>query len=118
MLQQIAQHPPHLTTPVRVLIDLTSLEKCGEFLQLSTPTNDPEAPDPWVRMLNGKRGLHKASVVSGDWTVASTLELSGMARQRLSNSRATGVQVVGNSARPVESGSGGDGAGGYGIWCH
>lgn len=71
MLQQIAQHPPHPTTPVRVLIDLTSLEKCGEFLQLSTPTNDPEAPDPWVRMLNGKRGLHLVVLylVIGQWRV-------------------------------------------------
>ena len=118
VLQQIAQHPPHPTTPVRVLIDLTSLEKCGEFLQLSTPTNDPEAPDPWVRMQGRQAGIALGSVVSGDWTVASTLELSGMAGQRLSNSGATGVQVVGNSARPVESGPGGDGAGGYGVWCH
>lgn len=71
VLQQIAQHPPHPTTPLRVLIDLTSLEKCGKFLQLSTPTNDPEAPDPWVRILNGKRGLHLVVLylVIGEWRV-------------------------------------------------
>ena len=32
--------------------------KTGQFWQLSTPTEDVDAPDPWVRMLNGKRGLH------------------------------------------------------------
>ena len=56
ILQQIAQHRPRRGMPLRVLIDLTSLEKCGKFLHLSTPTDDPEHPDPWVRMLNGKRG--------------------------------------------------------------
>lgn len=58
VLQQIAQHLPHPKIPLRVLIDVTSLEKCGKFLHLSTPTANPEAPDPWVRVLNGKRGLH------------------------------------------------------------
>jgi hypothetical protein len=57
-LRQVAQHRPHKGLPLRVLIDLTSLEKCGKFLQLSTPSDDPKHPDPWVRMLNGKRGLH------------------------------------------------------------
>ena len=32
VLQQIAQHRPRKGTPLRVLIDLTSLEKCGKFL--------------------------------------------------------------------------------------
>jgi hypothetical protein len=36
VLQQIAQHPAHPNTPLQVLIDLTSLEKCGKFLQLLT----------------------------------------------------------------------------------
>lgn len=58
VLQQITQHRLRKDLPLRVLIDLTSLEKCGKFLQLSTPTDDPNHPDPWVRMLNGKRGLH------------------------------------------------------------
>ena len=71
VLQQIAHHPAHSSTPLRVLIDLTSLEKCGKFLQLSTPTDDPETPDPWVRMLNGKRGLHLVVLylVIGEWRV-------------------------------------------------
>ena len=118
VLQQIAQHPPHPNTPVRVLIDLTSLEKCGEFLQLSTPTNDPEAPDPWVRMLNGKRGLHLVVLylVIGQWRVPWSFRV--WRGKGYPTKSATGVQVVGNSARPVESGPGGDGAGGYGIWCH
>lgn len=58
VLQQIAQHPTRKDAPIRVLIDLTTLGKCGKFLHLSSPTDDPEQPDPWVRMLNGKRGLH------------------------------------------------------------
>jgi len=71
ILQQIAQHRPHQGTPLRVLIDLTSLEKCGKFLHLSTPTDDPEHPDPWVRMLNGKRGLHLVVLYLeiGEWRV-------------------------------------------------
>jgi hypothetical protein len=55
---QLRQHRPRKDLPLRVLIDLTTLEKCGKFLHLSTPTDHPEKPDPWVRMLNGKRGLH------------------------------------------------------------
>ena len=58
IVQQVVQHRQRRDLPLRVLIDLTSLEKCGKFLQLSTPTEDSEQPDPWVRMLNGKRGLH------------------------------------------------------------
>ena len=71
VLQQIAQHLPHPKIPLRVLIDLTCLEKCGKFLQLSTPTANPDAPDPWVRILNGKRGLHLVVLylVVGDWRV-------------------------------------------------
>ena len=67
ILQQIASHLPHWSIPVRILIDLSTLEKSGKFWQLSTPTDDPDAPDPWVRVLNGKRGLHL--VVVGDWRV-------------------------------------------------
>jgi hypothetical protein len=69
--QQIAAHAPHHRVPVRLLIDLTTLEKCGKFWQLSTPTDDPDAPDPWVRILNGKRGLHLVVLylVVGEWRV-------------------------------------------------
>jgi hypothetical protein len=62
VLQQIAGHAPHRRIPVRILIDLTTLEKSGKFWHLSTPTDDPNAPDPWVRMLNGKRGLRRNPV--------------------------------------------------------
>lgn len=58
VLQQIAQQHPRKTIPLRVILDLTTLEKCGKFLHLSTPTADSQHPDPWVRVLNGKRGLH------------------------------------------------------------
>lgn len=71
ILQQVAQHPPRKSTPLQVLIDLTCLEKCGKFLHLGTATDDPEAPDSWVRILNGKRGLHLVVLylVVGEWRV-------------------------------------------------
>jgi hypothetical protein len=70
-LAQIAQHPPRKDNPLKILIDLTSLEKCGQFFHLGTATDDPQAPDPWVRMLNGKRGLHLVVLylVVGEWRV-------------------------------------------------
>lgn len=71
ILQQIATHLPHTKTPIRILIDLTTLEKSGKFWHLSTPTSDPQAPDPWIRFLNGKRGLHLVVLylVVGEWRV-------------------------------------------------
>lgn len=71
ILQQIARHRPHKNTPLQVLIDLTTLEKCGKFLHLSNPTDEPETPDPWVRILNGKRGLHIVMLylMIGEWRV-------------------------------------------------
>jgi hypothetical protein len=69
VLGQIAKHRPSSRTPLQILIDLTTLEKCGKFLHLSTPTKSK--PDPWVRMLNGKRGLHLVVLylVYGEWRV-------------------------------------------------
>ncbi|EDX83547.1 Transposase, IS4 family protein [Synechococcus sp. PCC 7335] len=58
VLDQLAVHPVGPNVPVRLLIDLTTLRKTGKFWHLSTPTEDVDAPEPWVRMLNGKRGLH------------------------------------------------------------
>jgi hypothetical protein len=71
VLQQIAAHFLHPSIPLRVLIDLTTLEKSGKFWHLSTPTDNPNAPDPWVRMLNGKRGLHLVVLylLVGEWRV-------------------------------------------------
>ena len=111
VMEQISHHPPHPNTLLRVLIDLTSLEKCGKFFQLSTPTDNPDAPDPWVRMLNGKRGLHKARVVSRHWGVARAVELSGLARLGASQSCATGVQVVRHRSPSAQSRQGGANAG-------
>lgn len=71
ILQQLASHRPHPRIPIRILIDLTTLEKSGKFWHLSTPTTDPDVPDPWVRFLNGKRGLHLVVLylVVGEWRV-------------------------------------------------
>jgi hypothetical protein len=71
ILQQLATHLPHAGTPIRILIDLTTLEKSGKFWHLSTPTSDHHHPDPWIRLLNGKRGLHLVVLylVVGEWRV-------------------------------------------------
>jgi len=58
ILDQLAVHPVPANVPVRLLIDLSTLRKTGKFWHLSTPTEDIDSPEPWVRMLNGKRGLH------------------------------------------------------------
>ena len=58
ILEQLRAHPVRKGVPVRLLIDLSTLKKTGKFWHLSTPTDDINAPEPWVRMLNGKRGLH------------------------------------------------------------
>ena len=77
ILQQLALHLPRKNTPLQVLIDLTSLEKCGKFLHLGNVSNDPETPDPWVRVLNGKRGLHIVMLylVIGQWRVPWTFRI-------------------------------------------
>ena len=71
IFQQIQQHCPRRNTPLQVLIDLTTLEKCGKFLHLSNRTDETETPDPWVRVLNRKRGLHIVMLylVIGGWRV-------------------------------------------------
>jgi Transposase DDE domain len=55
---QLAAHPVRQEVPIRLLIDLSTLQKTGKFWQLSTPSEAGDAPEPWVRLLNGKRGLH------------------------------------------------------------
>ena len=76
IFQQLAQHCPQKNTPLQVLIDLTTLEKCGKFLHLGN-VNNAETPDPWVRILNGKRGLHIVMLylVIGEWRVPWSFRL-------------------------------------------
>lgn len=71
VLAQLSAHAVHRSIPIRVLLDLTTLEKRGTFKHLSTPNTDANVLDPWVRMLNGKRGLHLVVLylVVGDWRV-------------------------------------------------
>ena len=71
VLQQIGSHLPQSGSPLKVLIDLTTLDKCGKFRHLSDPTADAATPNPWVRVLNGKRGLHLVMLywVLGQWRV-------------------------------------------------
>ncbi|NJM78308.1 MAG: transposase [Acaryochloridaceae cyanobacterium RU_4_10] len=77
VLGQILSHLPHPSTPVRILIDLSTLEKTGKFWHLSTPMPDSDKPDPWVRILNGKRGLHLVVLylVVGQWRVPWSLRV-------------------------------------------
>ena len=71
VLQQMRAHLPHSGSPLKVLIDLTTLEKCGKFRHLSDSTEHEAVPNPWVRVLNGKRGLHLVMLyrVLGEWHV-------------------------------------------------
>ncbi|MEO0756486.1 MAG: transposase [Cyanobacteria bacterium J06634_6] len=71
ILEQVALHRPPSHLPIRLLIDLTTLAKVGKFSHLSTDGKDASAPDPWVRMLNGKRGLHLVVlyILIGDWRI-------------------------------------------------
>lgn len=83
VLQQIEAHLPHLGSTLSLLIDLTTLPKTGKFRALSTavaPKDESDCPsqtqegdesDPWVRVLNGKRGLHVVMLylVIGQWRV-------------------------------------------------
>jgi hypothetical protein len=45
------------------------LSKCGKFPHLGNPVAAGQPPDPWVRVLNGKRGLHLVVMylVLGEW---------------------------------------------------
>lgn len=85
ILRQLSVHPVPAGIPVRLLIDLSTLKKTGKFWHLSTPTEDINAPEPWVRMLNGKRGLHlvkgRIVIVQAD-TEFGTIEFLGAVRQR------------------------------------
>lgn len=58
IVKQLAVYPVRKDIPIRLLIDLSTLKKTGKFWHLSTPTEDINAPEHWVRLLNGKRGLH------------------------------------------------------------
>jgi len=71
VLKQMAQHLPRSDSPLKVIIDLTTLPKCGEFRHLGDPTEDEAKPNPWVRVLKGKRGLHLVVLylVLGQWRV-------------------------------------------------
>ena len=84
ILQQIQQHCPPSGSTLQVLIDLTTLEKCGKFLHLSHPTNDPETSQTWVRVFNGKRGLHVVMLYLVIGLLKSALEFSDLARQGMS----------------------------------
>ncbi|MEL7500854.1 MAG: hypothetical protein AAFN18_00115 [Cyanobacteria bacterium J06554_6] len=71
ILKQVELHRPPSHIPIRLLIDLTTLEKTGKFTHLSSQREGSDSPDPWVRMLNGKRGLHLVVlyVLVGDWRI-------------------------------------------------
>ena len=83
VLQQIETHLPPLSSTLYLLIDLTTLPKTGKFRALSTAVASPAEQDnlsdsadagesdPWVRVLNGKRGLHVVMLylVIGQWRV-------------------------------------------------
>ncbi|MEO0756416.1 MAG: transposase [Cyanobacteria bacterium J06648_16] len=71
ILQQIELHRPPSHIPIRLLMDLTTLEKVGKFSHLKAEGKGGDGSDRWVRMLNGKRGLHLVVlyIVIGDWRI-------------------------------------------------
>lgn len=54
IFDQLATRSVRKGAPVRLFIALSTLKKTGKFWYLSTPTEDVDAPTPWVRMLNVK----------------------------------------------------------------
>lgn len=77
MVQQVLNHLPSGQSTLKVIIDLTTLEKRGKFRALHTPTLDPDLSQPWVCVLNGKRGIHLVScyLVVGQWRVPWSFRL-------------------------------------------
>jgi hypothetical protein len=69
LLAQLKAHPVPRNQPLKVIFDLTTLAKCGQFRHLNNPVPKGENLDPWVRVLNGKRGLHLVVMylVIGQW---------------------------------------------------
>ncbi len=77
ILQQIELHRPPSHIPIRLLIDLTTLEKTGKFNHLKTEGEAVDGSARWVRRLNGKRGLHWVVlyIVIGDWRIPWSLRI-------------------------------------------
>jgi Transposase DDE domain len=71
LIAQLKAHPVSRLVPLQVIFDLTTLEKCGKFKHLSNPVTADRPIDPWVRVLNGKRGLHLVVMYLGlgDWRI-------------------------------------------------
>jgi hypothetical protein len=69
ILAQLKAHPVGRAVPLRVIFDLTTLGKAGQFAHLNTPGTTDSPADPWIRVLNGKRGLHLVVMylVLGEW---------------------------------------------------
>ena len=86
IIDQLTTHPVRQGVPVRLLIDLSTLRKTGKFWHLSTPTDDIDALEPWVRMLNGKRGLHLVVLYIVIGPASHTVEFPGLARKRATQS--------------------------------
>ncbi len=80
ILGQILRHLPPNQATLKVIIDLTTLPKCGKacsvgkdcvLSELESVEATAVKTDPWVRVLNGKRGLHLVMLylVVGEWRV-------------------------------------------------
>lgn len=67
IIKQLTRYSPRKDQPLMVMIDLTSLEKAGQFLHLSKPTGAPS----WVRWHHEKRGLHLVVLylLIGGWRI-------------------------------------------------
>jgi hypothetical protein len=65
--EQLTRYSPRKDQPLMVMIDLTSLEKAGQFLHLSQTTE----ASSWVRWHHKKRGLHLVMLylLIGGWRI-------------------------------------------------
>jgi len=68
--QVLSECPKGRRLFLQVIIDLTTLEKCGKF----------KGFEQLISVYNGKRGLHARRTLFSRRQVADTLELSGLAR--------------------------------------
>jgi DDE superfamily endonuclease len=99
VMKQLTHYSPRRDQPLQVMIDLTSLEKTGQFLHLGASPSDA-----WVRWLNKKRGLHVVVLylVIGEWRMPWSFRIwQGKGQQTPSH---LAVKLLGNVPRFLHQG--------------
>ncbi|MDF5732752.1 MAG: hypothetical protein PUP92_33365 [Rhizonema sp. PD38] len=70
--QVLSEHSLGRKPFLQIIIDLTTLEKCGKFKEFEN----------LISVYNGKRGLHLVVIPQRCWKVAYSLEFPHLERQR------------------------------------